>query len=117
MFIIRLKNLRVSTILGDLPWEKEAKRLVVLNIALHVADTKAGDTDELKDAVDYAMIEQRVVERLEAANYNLIEKLAADIAHFILSLDKRIVKIELEADKPGALLQSESVSVSLTLPE
>jgi len=100
--------------LGVYDWEKKAKRPVILNIELHIAEGKAGDSDDINDAVDYAMLEQHVIERLEASSYNLIEKLAADIGRFILSLDKRITKVVIEADKPGALKQADSVSVTFT---
>jgi len=112
MFIIRIKDLQAQTILGIYDWEKKAKRPVVLNIEMHIVDGKAGDSDAIEDAVDYAMIEQRIIERVEAASYNLIEKLVADIGAFILSLDKRIAKVAVEADKPGALAHARSVSVS-----
>jgi len=115
MHIIKIKNLQAFTTLGVFDWEKEAKRRVVLNITLHIADDRAGGSDDLKDAVDYNLIEQRVTKRLDAASYNLIERLVVDMAGFILSLDSRIAKIFIEADKPGALRQSDSVSVSFTL--
>lgn len=112
MFVITLKKLHVMTTLGVYDWEKEAKRPVVLTIALQIADSKAGDSDAMDDAVDYAMVEERVIQRLEGMSYQLIEKLVTDIGQLILSLDSRIGSVHLEADKPGALRQAESVSVS-----
>ncbi len=115
MFILKIKNLQALTVLGIYDWEKESKRLVILNIEMHVVDYKAGDTDTIKDAIDYSLIEQSIVQRLETASYHLLERLVKDIAQCILSLDARIAKVSVEADKPGALRQADSVSVSLTL--
>ena len=113
MFIIKIKDLQGLTTLGVYEWEKQAKRLVVLNLEMHLSDHKAGDSDNMEDAVDYAMLEERIVQRLENSSYNLIEKLVTDIGTYILSLDKRIDSVSIEADKPGALRQARSVSVSM----
>jgi FolB domain-containing protein len=115
MFIIRIKDLPTRTILGVYDREKMAKRRVVLNIELQIEGCRGGSSDAINDAVDYDIIEERVMQRMENASYNLIERLVTDIAEFIFTLDTRIARISIEADKPGALRQAESVSVSLTL--
>ena len=97
--------------LGVYEWEKAAKRPVLLTIEMHIIDDKAAASDDMKDAVDYDIISQRVADRLMASSYNLIERLVADIGTFILSLDARIAKVSVEADKPGAIKNAESVSV------
>ena len=111
-FIMKIKDLQAETVLGVFDWEKRAKRIVILNIELHIHSSKAGDSDDMQDAVDYAMLEENVINRLEASHYNLIERLVTDIGQLILSLDKRIAKVTVEADKPGALRVARSVSVS-----
>jgi len=111
--ILKIKNLRLLTTLGDYAWEKEAKRIVVLNIELHIDDEKAAQTDQLSDAVDYVVIEACLSAHLDGAEYNLLEKLAADCAQLVLSLDHRIKKVILEADKEGALKQADSVSITV----
>jgi len=113
-FIMNIKDLKAETILGIFDWEKKAKRPVILTIELHLEKSKAGDSDDMSDAVDYAMLEENIIKRLEASNYNLIERLVTDIGQLILSLDKRILKVTVEADKPGALKQARSISISAT---
>lgn len=115
MYVMTIKNLKAMTILGVYEWEKRQKREVILNISAHLDDTGAGDSDDMADSVDYAMVEEQVVRRLESGSYNLIEKLVKDVGALILSLDKRISSVKIEADKPGALKQADSVSVSVTL--
>jgi len=112
MMILKIKDLQASTMLGVYDWEKLAKRTVVLNIEMHVETDKAGVSDDMKDTVDYAMIEDEIVKQLEASSYNLIEKLVNDIGKVVLSLDKRIKSVQVEADKPGALKMARSVSVT-----
>jgi len=111
MFVIRIKDLQVETILGVYDWEKKSKRPVIMNIEMHVTEGKAGKSDAIVDAVDYDKIEQSIMGLLDKASYNLIEKLVTDIGTLILSLDSRIAKVSVEADKPGALKKSRSVSI------
>lgn len=112
MFTICIKNLRANTVLGVYGSEKNKKRPVVLNISMMVDTASASSSDALKDTVDYAAIESKVVQRLETSSYGLIEKLVNDIGVLALSLDKRIASVKVEADKPGALQHADSVSVS-----
>ena len=65
MFILRIKDLAAYTLLGVYEWEQQAKRQVILNIDMHVKNTGAGQTDNIHDAVDYSLIETRVLEHLD----------------------------------------------------
>jgi len=111
MFVLKIKDLQASTLLGVYDWEKQAKRLVILNIELHISGANAGTSDDIKDAVDYAVVEEKILRHLESSSYSLLEKLVTDIGRLILSLDPRITKATVEADKPGALRMARSVSV------
>ena len=111
MLIIRIKDLQAQTILGVYDWEKTAQRPVVLNIEMQVVDDGAAASDNIEDAADYDKVSQRIIERLQSSSYNLIERLVADVGALILSLDQRIAKVTVEADKPGAIQSARSVSV------
>lgn len=114
-FIIRIRDLKAEVILGAYDWEKGAKRPIILNLAIYVKGSDAGISDALEDAVDYALIEELILGKLFSASYQLIEALVSDIGALILSRDPRITKVEIEADKPGALKHARSVAVALTL--
>jgi 7,8-dihydroneopterin aldolase/epimerase/oxygenase len=113
MFIIKIKDLQAKTTLGVYDWEQKRKRPVILGIEMQVTDGRAEESDQIKDTIDYAMIEQKVVERLSGHSYQLIERLVKDIGEFILSLDTRIDSVSIEADKPGALKHAKSVAVRM----
>ncbi|MBY0406367.1 MAG: dihydroneopterin aldolase [Rickettsiales bacterium] len=115
MFTLRIKDLHAATILGVYDWEKQAPRKVILNIEMDVAATDAAQTDDLKDAVDYAVVETRVLQLLDKNSWQLLEKLVVEVGNLILSLDSRITRVYVEVDKPGALRESRSVSVSAEL--
>ena len=111
MMIMRIKDLQAITTLGVYEWEREAKRLITLNIELHISCNKAGKTDDINDAVDYAILEQKILSHLSTSSYNLLEKLVCDIGNLLFSMDSRIIKVSVEVDKAGALRQARSVSV------
>ena len=117
MFTLKIKDLQAHTTLGIYDWEKQAPRLVILNIELQVNTPTAAHTDNIADAVDYATLESVIITHLENNRYELIERLVADVASLILSQDPRITKVILEADKPGALNHSRSVSISATFSQ
>ena len=112
MVTIRIKDLRVNTVLGIHGWEQKQKRPVLLNLAIDVENGGIYDSDKLANTVDYAMIESLVTKHLEKATYKLIETLVADIGKLVLALDPRILRVYVEADKPGALQHAASVSVA-----
>ncbi len=111
MFIIRIKELKADIELGVYDWEKGVKRPVMLNIDMEVDCPDAATSDMLEDAVDYAVIEQRILEKLSGASYQLIEKLVADVGQLILEQDERIVNVIVEAEKSGALQSARCVAV------
>ena len=116
MMIMRIKDLQALTTLGVYDWEKTAKRLITLNICLHISCDEAGKSDDINNAVDYAILEQKILSHLNNSSYNLLEKLVADVGNLLLALDARITKVIVEADKIGALKQAKSVSISAEFP-
>lgn len=115
MYTIRLKDLSVSCVLGVFDWEKQAPRQVLLTIRLEVAAPHAARTDAMADSVDYSAVESAVIHHARSRPFQLIETLVHELCSVLLALDGRIQLVEVEADKPGALRQARSVSVSATL--
>lgn len=113
-YTITIKDLQAHTTLGIYDWEKEAPRLVVLNVSLEVAAPQAATTDDMQHSVDYATIESAIVSHLKGASFQLLERLVTEVGQLVLALDERIRTVTVEADKPGALRQARSVSVSAT---
>jgi len=111
MITMKIKDLSALTMLGVYGWEREKKRQVLLNIELHIDSGAACQSDELKDAVDYAILEEKIIHHLENSEYNLLEKLVADVGNLLLAQDARIKKAIVEVDKAGALKYARSVSI------
>ena len=112
MAIIRIKNLRIHTIIGFNPEERTNRQDVIINAEIKV-DVKQGiQTDNQNEIYDYKDITKAIITFVEESQFNLLEKLTYEVLQLILK-DKRVLKAKVEIDKPGALRYAESVSVEL----
>jgi D-erythro-7,8-dihydroneopterin triphosphate epimerase len=107
--VICIKNLRVSSILGVYEEERRAERDIIINVRIEYDAKDALRTDSLEDALDYKQVRDRIVNFVEGTKFKLIEKLADGIVQQLIA-DARILKLQLEVDKPHALRLAESVS-------
>ena len=108
---IRIKKLRLRTIIGIFEWERKQKQDVMINARIEFAGAKAADTDNIADTFDYKAMTKQIIHTVENTEFFLIEKLA----HTLLAqiMDHPLVQAaEVEVDKPGALRYVDSVSVS-----
>jgi FolB domain-containing protein len=109
--IIRIKNLRLRTVIGANEWERQQAQEVVLNIELEYDGSHAAVSDRLDDALDYKQLTRQIMREVEAANYFLLEKLAARVLD-IIRAQPAVTRAAVEIDKPSALRFADSVSVA-----
>jgi len=107
--VICIKNLRVSGILGVYEEERRTERDIVINARLEYSAQDAIRTDSLEDARDYKVIRDRIQKVVAETKFKLLETLADRIVKE-LTTDARILKLEMEIDKPKALRLTDSVS-------
>ncbi|HHS13821.1 MAG TPA: dihydroneopterin aldolase [bacterium] len=109
--IIRIKNLRLRAVIGINDWERKTCQDVIINIEFEFDGTRAAESDDLKDTVDYKNLKMQIMKEVESSRFFLIDKLA----HHVLTLIMRDQKVQwarVEVDKPHALRFADSVSVS-----
>lgn len=114
MLVIKIKNLRLKTIIGVLPFERKKKQEVVLNIKFEFDASKASKSDNIKDTIDYNALTEEISRGVVKSHFYLLEALVDFVLNIILK-DKRIKKAKVEIDKPNALKKAESVSVKLKI--
>lgn len=112
MATIRITDLRLRTVIGTNDWERESKQDIVINVTIEFDATKAAQSDDLKETVDYKAITKRIIKFVESSQFFLLEKLAAQVLDMIME-DKRILGSAVRIDKPLALRFSKSVSVEM----
>ncbi len=110
MTTIRIKNLRLRTIVGIFQFEREEVQDIIINLKIKYDDSVAVKTDNVEDALDYDKLTRKITEKVEKSRFFLLEKLTEFILNTIKE-DKRITYIKLKIDKPGAIKFADSVSI------
>ncbi|MCK5391899.1 MAG: FolB domain-containing protein, partial [Deltaproteobacteria bacterium] len=59
--IIKIKNLKLRTIVGIYEWEKKTKQDIVINVEIEFDGSKAIETDNIEDTVDYKTITKKII--------------------------------------------------------
>ncbi|HEX9114532.1 MAG TPA: dihydroneopterin aldolase [Anaerolineae bacterium] len=109
---IQIKDLLLRTVMGVTPEERRDRQDVLINITLWADTTAAGISDSMADSVNYRTVAKRVIRLVEASQFNLVEKLAAEIAALCLE-DIRVERVRVAVEKPGALRFARSVGVTI----
>lgn len=84
---ILIDDLRVLTIIGALPHERELAQPLRIDLAIGLDLRNAGRSDELNDTVHYGLVCERVVEMARDSKDILLERLAAKVADVVLEFD------------------------------
>lgn len=109
---IIIKCLKVKSIIGTFPEERQKKQEIEFNIELDCDLSAAGGSDDLNDTVNYQAVESDVLTMAEASSFLLLERLAEEAANICLKYE--LVKcVKVTIDKPGALKHSRSVAVCI----
>ena len=107
---IRIKDLRLSCIVGVFPEERRRRQEVVLQLRLGADLSAASRSDDLAQTVDYKEVKQRVIALVEASSFRLVERLAGAVAEVCLRTPG-VLSVEVEVEKPGALRFARAASV------
>lgn len=110
---IKISELLARTFVGFNDWEKEKKQDVAISVTLHADLLNACRSDDVADTVDYKKIKQDILKLVEGGRFNLIEKMAEDIANICLSVSA-VRRVDVVVDKLQALRFAKSVQVAIT---
>ena len=109
---IYIRDLLVRGIIGIYDWEQKNKQDMLINAEIVVDISKAGQTDEIDDAVNYKSICKKMIQMAEKNTSKLIEHLIERMASMILT-EFPVHSVKLTIDKPGALRFSKSVGIQI----
>lgn len=111
MTTIKIKNLRVKTVIGAFGFERDIKQELIVNLKVKFDDSKAAFTDNLADTLDYKNLKRSVINTIQSSSFHLLEALSEKILDTVME-NPIVAKVEIEIDKPGALKFVDSVSLS-----
>ncbi|MCC8996600.1 MAG: dihydroneopterin aldolase [Nitrosomonas sp.] len=84
MDIIFIRDFRVKTLIGIYPWERKVPQNIRLDLEIALPNNLACHSDNIKDALDYALIIEKINSLLSEKHFSLLEALAENIAVTIL---------------------------------
>jgi len=112
---IILRELPVRCVIGTLPAERTSPQTLFFDLELCGDFSRAGETDDLADAVDYTAVEKCVKDFAAGSSFFLLERLAYATARTILAQFPLLDRVTLGVRKPDAPVESASVALEITL--
>ena len=109
---IIIKDLIARGIIGLNDWEREKPQEIRINIVLFADLRKAGESDDLRESVDYSRVAKRCLAHAETAKRLTVEALAADLARLCLE-QPAVQTVRVRVEKPGAVRFAASVGVEI----
>lgn len=113
MDTIFIKNLRIETLIGVYDWEKEQRQEVLFDIHVEVDTSESAISDDIRDAVNYKTITDRVVAFVQSQQFDLVEALAESVASIILA-EFATSCVHIQLTKPGVVHGGADVGVRIT---
>jgi len=100
MDTIFIRDLRVAGKHGVMAHERKVEQEFIIDIEANFNASRAGQSDDLADTLDYARMRAIVLEIFQGQTSYLIEHLAEMIAQRIL-IDARIERVSVTIRKPS----------------
>jgi FolB domain-containing protein len=107
-----IKDLIVRGIIGVNDWERKKAQEILINIIVFTDTSEAGESDNIKDCVDYSTLAKKIQAHAESIARLTVEALANDLAKICLE-QKGVKKAVVRVEKPGAVRFSKSVGVEV----
>jgi len=105
-----IEDLRIQTVIGVFDWEREITQTISLDLQMAFDICKAASTDAIADTLDYKAVSKRLIQFVEASEFQLVESLAEHCARIILD-EFPVNWLRLKLSKPGAVRGSSAVGV------
>ena len=113
-----IKGLRLVTVIGVNPWEREEAQNVTVNLTLHkptptTALTDSGAAPPFDPAYDFRTVVKAVSSYVEKSTYKTVEALVTSVA-LVACRKCGIEKVTVSVEKPSALTFADCAGVEIT---
>ncbi len=107
-----ITDLVARGIIGVNEWERKKPQEILINVTVFSDTSRAGETDDIKDCVDYSALAKKMQAHAETAQRLTVEALANDLAKICLA-QNGVQKVIVRVEKPGAVRFAKSVGVEV----
>ena len=112
MDIIFIRDFRLAIKVGVYDWERIAPQTVQFDLEIGIPDTRASQSDNLDDTIDYAKVVQRIEASLRDNKIELLEKLAEHIAGLVMG-EFKAPWVKVSVTKLAALKNVKQLGVTI----
>ncbi|NLC32073.1 MAG: dihydroneopterin aldolase [Clostridiales bacterium] len=109
---VMITNLVARGIIGLNEWEREKLQEIRINIELYGDFDQVGQSDDIKDGVNYRTVAKKVLSYAQTSGHFTVEALAANLARICLE-EAGVEKVRMRVEKPGAVRFAESVGIEI----
>lgn len=109
---IFIRELEIPCIIGTLPRERKKRQKLVIDLEFPADVRKAARRDDLREALNYRKVADRITEFVSKSRFYLIETLAERLAQALLR-EFKLGGILLRVRKPSAISNAKSVGVEI----
>ena len=110
MDLVFIDDLRIQTVIGIFDWEREITQTISLDLQMAFDISRAAQSDDIVDTLDYKAVSKRLIQFVEASEFQLVEALAEHCARIVLE-EFPVSWLRLKLSKPGAVRGSSAVGV------
>lgn len=107
-----ISELRIPCHIGVHPWEQKIKQTLILDVELRLDLSKAAQSDQLADTVDYFALIQKIKALLNQS-FALIETVADVVANAVLQ-EPAVFEVTVKVAKPSISSELKTVAVEIT---
>jgi len=112
MDIIFLGGLEIDTVIGIYEWERQQRQTIILDIEMAFDIEKAAQTDDIRYALDYKTVSERIIGFVKNSECLLVERLVSEIARLIRS-EFAVPWVRVRLNKKGAIGAGIDVGISI----
>ena len=102
MDILFIDEFRIPMRIGIYPREQHVPQTLEISLQIGTSTARAGDSDDIRDTIDYAAVVERLRADLKERHFLLLEKLAEYVASVLLD-DFGAVWARVSVAKPGVM--------------
>ena len=84
MDTIFIRELRAEAWIGIYEWEKLSRQTLDFNLEIGLDTHRAGESDNIRDTVDYGKVVERIRSDLKDQHFKLLEALAEHVSQVVL---------------------------------
>jgi 7,8-dihydroneopterin aldolase/epimerase/oxygenase len=110
MDIVYVRGLEVKTVIGVYDWEREIKQPVSVDLDMACDISRAVETDDHADVLDYKQVCVRITELIETTDLKLLEAMAEAIAR-VVRQEFNVPWVRVRIGKPAAITGAKDVGV------